>query len=154
MLPKNQGFLQEPLSTISNGDYDAINIVAVAFRNIDDERTEILVAPDTDKNNRLTTTEGITSTTIEVFLTAAPSDDVTIDVDSTDTSEGVCSVTTITFTPSNWNAPQEVTITGVDDTKVDGTREYKLDFSNASSNDNGYDGEKAADTFLENLDND
>ncbi|MBT7608125.1 MAG: hypothetical protein HN576_00110, partial [Bacteriovoracaceae bacterium] len=138
----------------SDGNYNGITVERVKFKCIDDERTEILVSPDTDKNNRLTTTEGITSTTIEVYLTAAPTDDVTMDVDSDDTSEGVSSISTITFTPQNWNAPQEITITGVDDAIVDGIISYKLKLSNVSSNDNNYDGEKSPDTFLNNLDND
>ena len=41
---------------------------------------------------------------------------------SNDTSEATTTVTnTLTFTPSNWDTPQTVTVTGADDDIIDGT---------------------------------
>lgn len=50
-----------------------------------------------------------------VRLRLAPSANVTLDIVSTDPSEGVVSPQKLVFTPLNWNTEQFVTATGVDD---------------------------------------
>jgi hypothetical protein len=45
---------------------------------------------------------------------------------SNDTSEGVPDLSTLTFTPANWDTPQTVTVTGADDTLIDGDVPYIL----------------------------
>ena len=39
---------------------------------------------------------------------------------SGDATEGTVTPAAVTFTPDNWNAPQTVTVTGVDDQEADG----------------------------------
>jgi hypothetical protein len=43
---------------------------------------------------------------------------------SNDTSEGTPNVSTLTFTPTNWDTPQTITVTGADDTLIDGDVPY------------------------------
>ena len=138
----------------SDGNYNGINVPSMPYRNIDDERTEVLLTPDTSWSNRMTTSENITSVTFQIMLTRAPTDDVYIDWTISDAKEGTMSTFEYTFTPENWAAPHTVTITGKDDVKADGTVDYQIDFNRASSNDNGYDRERPPSVFLENLDND
>ena len=58
--------------------------------------------------------------TFAVVLDAQPESDVVITVTVSDPSEVAVSVTTLIFTPSNWDQPQTVTATGIDDFLVDG----------------------------------
>ena len=68
----------------------------------------------------LTTTEAGGTATFTVVLTAQPTADVTIGLSSSDTTEGTVSPASLTFTGANWNTPQTVTVTGVDDLLADG----------------------------------
>ena len=53
------------------------------------------------------------ATTFNVTLNSKPIANVTLPVSSSNTSQGTVSVSSLTFTPSNWNTPQPVTVTGV-----------------------------------------
>ena len=61
-----------------------------------------------------------------------------ISVTSADTGEVTVSTAQLTFTNSNWNTPQTVTLTGVDETSVDGDQSTAVTFSivDGSSADN------------------
>ncbi|MFK7818650.1 MAG: peptidoglycan DD-metalloendopeptidase family protein [Planctomycetaceae bacterium] len=61
-----------------------------------------------------------TTDTFTVSLTAQPLGNVVIDLTSSDTSEVTVSPSSITITPGEWDLPQTITLTGVDDTPVDG----------------------------------
>jgi hypothetical protein len=69
----------------------------------------------------LTVAETGTTASFTVVLDAQPSSDVVFDITSSDTGEATVSPSTLTFTSANWNTTQTVTVTGVDDTLVDGT---------------------------------
>jgi hypothetical protein len=53
-------------------------------------------------------------------LDAQPSADVVFTITSNDTSEGTPDISTLTFTSANWDTPQTITVTGADDTLIDG----------------------------------
>jgi hypothetical protein len=72
----------------------------------------------------LSTTEAGGVDTFTVVLDAQPSANVVFTVTSNDTSEGTPDVSTLTFTPANWNTPQTITVTGADDTLIDGDIPY------------------------------
>ncbi|GIR37541.1 MAG: hypothetical protein CM15mP49_29260 [Actinomycetota bacterium] len=55
------------------------------------------------------------------MLDAQPTSDVVIALTSSDTGEATISGS-LTFTPANWDTPQTVTVTGVDDLTVDGAQ--------------------------------
>ena len=68
-----------------------------------------------------TLVEGNSQTaTVSWVLDAEPVSDVVIDITSSDTTEVSLSPTGLTFTNANWNTPQIVTLTSVDDVLVDG----------------------------------
>ena len=74
------------------------------------------------------TSEDGTISTFSVALKVAPTEDVTVNVSSSNTSEGIVSPSTLTFTQNNWNTTQTVAVTGVNDTDIDGHQEYKNRF--------------------------
>ena len=63
----------------------------------------------------LTTTEAGGPATFTVVLNSRPTASVTIPLVSSMPDEGTVTPASLTFTTMNWNAPQTVTVTGVDD---------------------------------------
>lgn len=100
------------------------------------------------------TNENGTQAAFTVKLNSQPTDDVTIPVSSNDTSEGMVSPTSLTFTSANWDINQTVTVTGVDDNIVDGTQNYKIILGVTISSDADYNGLDPADISITNIDND
>ncbi len=115
-----------------------------------DDQPGILVSP----TSGLTTTESGGTASFSVVLTSAPTADVVINVASQDTTEGVVNIGQLRFTSTNWNVPQTVTVTGVDDTVRDGNQSYTVVLSPAQSSDPNYNGLDPADVQLINQDND
>ena len=74
----------------------------------------------------LTTSEAGGMASFTVSLNSLPTDDVTIDLTSSNAAEGTVNPTTLTFTTSNWTQPQTVMITGVDDVVLDGNVDYSI----------------------------
>ncbi len=100
------------------------------------------------------TSESGTTSTYTVVLDSEPRDDVFISVSSSDASEATVDQALLTFTVLNWNIPQTVTVTGVDDLIADGPINYSLVNGVASSTDDNYDGLNASDVDALNTDND
>ncbi|MGW8255955.1 MAG: beta strand repeat-containing protein, partial [Thermoguttaceae bacterium] len=73
----------------------------------------------------ITDEEGVTAQ-FTVRLNIAPTSDVVILLASSDTTEGTVSTSSLTFTTSNWNEAQTITITGVDDAVQDGNIDYTI----------------------------
>ncbi|MCU0545457.1 MAG: S8 family serine peptidase, partial [Oscillatoriaceae cyanobacterium Prado104] len=63
------------------------------------------------------------------------------------------STPTITFTPANWNQPQTVTVTGVDDNVADGNIAYNIVTAAATSTDSNYNNLNPDDVSATNTDN-
>src|SRR5690606_11737528 len=73
------------------------------------------------------TTEGGGTATFTMVLNSEPTGDVTIPLSSSDTDEGtLLGVTGVTFNSTNWDLPQTITVTGVDDSVVDGDSTYAI----------------------------
>ncbi len=100
------------------------------------------------------TTEAGDSVSFTVVLTEAPVSDVSFSVASSDSGEGTVDVTQLTFTPGNWDSAQTVTVTGVDDSVVDGDVGYSIVLGVADTTDSNYSGLDPADVSLSNADND
>jgi len=79
---------------------------------------------------------------------------VTIPLVSNDITEGTVSPSSLVFTAENWNVPQMVTVTGVDDGTNDGNVTYKVQAQAAVSNDPKLNGIIAAEVNVTNQDND
>ena len=75
------------------------------------------------------TKEDGTTATFKVALKSAPSANVTVNVTSSNNSEGTVSPSSLTFTTNNWNTAQTVTVTGVDDSNSDGHKDYQINLS-------------------------
>ncbi|MCM8766958.1 MAG: carboxypeptidase-like regulatory domain-containing protein [Candidatus Omnitrophica bacterium] len=108
---------------------------------------EIIVNPIS-----LITQEGGGKVSFTVKLATQPTSDVTINIVSGNTSEGIVSPDSLTFTPNNWNIEQTVTVTPVDDNVVDGDKTYLITLT-ASSADQNYNG-KTVNVSVTNRDND
>jgi large repetitive protein len=122
----------------------------VSLKNLDDDIANFLVTPTTG----LQTTESQGTATFTVKLLSQPSANVTVDVASNLPAEGTASPATLTFTPVNWNAPQQVTITGANDDIADGNKPYTIVVGGVVSTDAQYAQRDPSDVTVLNLDND
>ncbi len=102
----------------------------------------------------LTTFESGTTDSFDVVLTAPPTAGNTVDVPigPPDASEGNVSTNMLSFSAANWNIPQTVTVTGVDDAVADGNVMYTLSNGPASSGDASYNGLMVANVNVTNND--
>ncbi|MBD1932406.1 MULTISPECIES: DUF4347 domain-containing protein [Cyanophyceae] len=90
-----------------------------------------------------------------VKLNSRPTAEVTLSLASSDTTEGTISNSKLTFTESNWNDAQTVTVKGVDDTLVDGNIAYRIVTNAAVSADAKYNNLNPVDVSVVNInDND
>eukprot|EP01105_Mastigella_eilhardi_P017803 TRINITY_DN4101_c0_g2_i5.p1 TRINITY_DN4101_c0_g2~~TRINITY_DN4101_c0_g2_i5.p1 ORF type:complete len:1903 (-),score=320.30 TRINITY_DN4101_c0_g2_i5:75-5783(-) len=91
--------------------------------------------------------------TFGVILQYAPTTTVTVNVYSTDLTEGTVSPSSLTFSAANWNSYQTIIVTGVDDSIIDGTVAYLI-FFNITTTDPAFSGVKPASLAVSNTDND
>ena len=91
-----------------------------------------------------------TGTGGKVQLTAK----VTFPLESTLITEGTVTPATLVFTPANWNVPQTVTVTGVNDTADDGDKTYRVLIKAGTSTDTLYNGLVPGEVTLKNIDDD
>ncbi len=89
-----------------------------------------------------------------IVLDAQPTSDVTVFLESSDLSEGELDKSSVTFTPLNWDLPQVVTLSGVEDFLDDGDVALQVIIQAAVSSDSRYHGLNANDLAFTNLDND
>src|SRR5262249_15490986 len=101
----------------------------------------------------LVTTEAGGAASFTIVLNTQPSASVSISISSSNTSEGTVSPNSVTFSTSNWNAPQTVTVTGVDDSIADGDQLYTIVTGSAVSTGLDYNGLPADDVSVQNRDN-
>lgn len=136
----------------TSGDpaFNGVNPSDVAATNQDNEGpARIVVSPA-----QITTTEAGGSAQVTVVLSAQPTASVTIALASSDPTEGSLSVAQVVFTPQNWNVPQTVTVTGVNDFEPDGPIQYTVVTGAAASADPAFSGINPSDVAATNLDDD
>lgn len=107
----------------------------------------IVVTP----TSSLTTSEGGATAGFTIVLSSRPTADVTINLHSTDTTEGAINTSSVTFTASNWNIAQTITVTGLQDYTNDGDTAFSIVISPALSTDLNYSGVDPADVAIVNL---
>ena len=138
-----------PAAVSADARYNGLKPADVGCLNADNEAGISVSA------TRLTTSEGGLTATFQVSLNTAPtSDDTTITLTSSDTTEGTVNPPSLTFTSLNWSNRQTVTVTGVDDAVIDGDVIYTIVTGAATSSDPAYNGLDALDVTVVNLDND
>jgi sugar lactone lactonase YvrE len=91
---------------------------------------------------------------LALSLNAQPAANVTIAISTDDPTEASIAPTVLSFSPNSWNSQQYITVTGLDDTDLDGIQEYTIVISPASSVDLQFNGVDPDDLVLTNLDND
>jgi len=106
--------------------YDGLTDASVADITMTNTDNEVPGFTITESSGSTSVSEPSTLDTFTVVLNVQPATDVALSVSSLDTTEGSVSPSTLTFTTVNWNIPQTVTLTSVDDSTVDGTQNYLL----------------------------
>src|SRR5204863_7572285 len=111
--------------------YSGMNPSDVAVINQDNDTSGFTVTPTSPPQ----TTEAGGTATYTVVLTSQPTGQVHVVVTSSNTSEGTITATTLTIKNSDWNVPQTITVTGVDDAVDDGDKAYNAVNAPATSTD-------------------
>lgn len=129
-------------------EYDGLDIPDVSGTNLDDESAGIVVMP----TSGLVTSEAGGTASFTVVLQSEPTADVMLPISSSDAGEGTPSTSAITFSPTNWNVPQSITVTGVDDASADGDQIYTIQAGPTASLDADYNGLAMVDVAVTNTD--
>jgi hypothetical protein len=133
-------------ATSTDANYNGVTASDVTVSNTDNDTAGITVTP----TSGLTTTEAAGTATFTVVLNSQPTANVIVGLTSSNTNEGIVSPASLTFTSANWNVPQTVTVTGVNDLVVDGSVAYTIVTAAATSTDPNYNGVNASDVTVAN----
>ena len=116
-----------------DSSYDVIASQTVAVSTVDDDGPGFTISTTTS-----TVSEAGTTATVTVVLDSQPTSDVVLSVTSSDTGEVTVGSDQVTFTNSDWNTPQTLIVTGIDDNSDDGDQITSLTLSviDTSSADN------------------
>ncbi len=117
----------------SSEEFLSLASQTVELTNVDDDSAGITVSEPSGP-----TTENGGQATFSVVLNSKPREDVTVRFASDAVDEGTLTVDSLVFTPVNWNAPQTVVVTGVNDDLADGNQPYAIVFSETESGDSDY----------------
>ncbi|MBQ9394839.1 MAG: hypothetical protein IJU23_04900, partial [Proteobacteria bacterium] len=90
------------------------------------EVTEADVAISLKEADALEVSEDGTTAQFYVVLDRDPLLPVSLKIASSNTDEGTVSPSTLSFDSSNWDKPQPVTVTGVDDNVIDGDQKFDV----------------------------
>ncbi|MBI2448586.1 hypothetical protein HYV44_03480 [Candidatus Microgenomates bacterium] len=134
--------------TSSDTNYNGILITTTNINVIDNDIADITVMPTGGTAN---VTEGGATDTIDYSLNTEPTANVVIAL--TADAQVTLSVGSLTFTSSNWNVPQTVTVTAVNDTTVEGAHTGNISYG-VTSSDISYNGFAVASTSVAITDND
>jgi hypothetical protein len=130
--------------------YSLFVIPEVSIINTDRETAGIASSPLLG----LATNEGGNTVEFNVVLSTQPGADVVIPAfSSSDTAECIVNKT-LTFTSSNWDIPQKVQVTGVDDLYVDGAKNCLISSTNSTSIDKVYENKTIPIVTIVNVDDD
>jgi len=135
-------------SISADTQYNGLDPADVTGVVLDNEVADITVT----QVGQLRTTEAGGTATFSVRLTSQPTDTVSLDLSTSDPTEGTVQPTNLTFDDVNWSTPQVVTVTGVDDAILDGDVTYRIVSSSANSGDRFYSGLKMPDVVVINTD--
>ncbi|MEO8839926.1 MAG: Calx-beta domain-containing protein [Kofleriaceae bacterium] len=120
----------------AKGSAIPIESASIGIFNDDNDVAGAVATP----SHGLITSEAGLAATFTLHLTAKPRENVRLPVASANPAEGVTAIDRVTFTPSDWDLDQTVTVTGVDDAIADGAQPYAITLGPATSLDPAYDG--------------
>jgi hypothetical protein len=126
----------------SDDDWDALSDKTVSAVFVDNDTAGVDISVIDSMTGESVSVGG--NGKFEVVLKSEPLGSVTIYFTSSDTTEGTV-VASATFTTTNWNVPQEITVNGIDDLVADGTISYQIITGDVVSTDTIYDAFTAAD---------
>ena len=132
----------------SDANYNGLSVAGVTAQITDNDTAGVQITQSGGSTN---VTEGGATDSYTVVLTSQPTANVTVTV--TPNSQVSVDKTTLTFTPSNWNVAQTVTVTAVDDHIVEGNHTGTITHTVASSDAN-YNGLSVAGVTAQITDND
>ncbi|MBQ9394270.1 MAG: hypothetical protein IJU23_01985, partial [Proteobacteria bacterium] len=118
--------------TSDDPDYNFVRTVTGTNRNTD---IAAFTLPASSSTN---VTEAGSSVNFEVRLSSKPTADVVVTVSTDDATETKVSPALLTFTPSDWDKSQTVTVTGVDDHLVDGPQVSKISLKVSDTADDNF----------------
>ncbi len=133
---------------LSDAAYSSVSDRIITGKNGDNEVAGVTISSISNA-----TDENGATATFTIVLNTLPTDDVTISLSSSNSGEGTLTVSEVVFTTGNWNIPQTITVTGVDDAVVDGNANYTILLGAALSSDLSYQGIDATDVVVVNIDN-
>jgi subtilisin-like proprotein convertase family protein len=128
----------------------------VTVKNLDNEKAWVLVS----RESGLVTSESGRTDSFTMYLHSKPIGPngekfkVIVNLGSSNYAEGTPYPTTVEFEESNWNVPQLVTVTGVDDEITDGDVPYQIETSIGTGSSTVFSNHDPADVTVVNLDND
>jgi hypothetical protein len=108
----------------ANTTFDQLPIPAVHLTNLDNDTAGVAFS----KTVGLRTTESGGTDTVLVSLTTQPSQPVTLNFSSSNPAEVQVSPASLTFSSGNWFVQQQITLRGVDDSLLDFTQPFTIDF--------------------------
>eukprot|EP01062_Namystynia_karyoxenos_P026282 TRINITY_DN20469_c0_g1_i1.p1 TRINITY_DN20469_c0_g1~~TRINITY_DN20469_c0_g1_i1.p1 ORF type:complete len:3252 (+),score=1021.98 TRINITY_DN20469_c0_g1_i1:67-9822(+) len=150
----NQSYTIVTTAASTDTIYAAVTVADVAVVNMDDDQAGLNIVP----TSGLTTTEQGGTAAFVARLTAQPaSGTVQVELSSNDTTEGTVQPSTLTFTTANWDSLQQVVVTGVDDSEVDGNRVFAVTAKISTTSppaDNAYRSVADVQVLITNTDND
>ncbi|WP_413168078.1 hypothetical protein ACL6C3_15310 [Capilliphycus salinus ALCB114379] len=134
------GFM-ETVANLNGEDILNLNLPDQGYLNLEEDLTPITPQLTVTQyaesfitnfpKGELMTSEDGESAEFTVVLATPPTANIVIALSTLSEAENTISVDRLTFTPENWNQPQTVTVTGVDDDgRVDGNWEKKLIYTN------------------------
>ncbi|MDZ8056324.1 MAG: malectin domain-containing carbohydrate-binding protein [Aulosira sp. ZfuVER01] len=112
------------LASVNNATVTAIEVIPIT-----PTPTASVVVQQTAGSTAVT--EGGNTDSYSLVLSSAPTSNVTIALDAG--NQLSFDKTTLTFTPTNWNTAQTVTVTAVNDTAVEGTQTVNITHTVSSS---------------------
>ncbi|MDX1960695.1 MAG: Calx-beta domain-containing protein [Leptospiraceae bacterium] len=117
-------------STSEDRVYEGKTIPVVTVVNVDNDVAGLTFIPVTPS----TTTEAGGQAQFNVVLNTIPNDTVTVTgITTSDATEGTVAPANLSFSSSDWNIPQTLTVSGVDDYMNDGNINYTIVFPNLVS---------------------
>ena len=141
-------------STSSDANYNGIAIADVRATVVDDDTAGVSII-ESSGSTAVSEAAGAGRTdAYTVALASEPTASVTITVTSGDRGAATVSPATLTFSTSNWNSGQTVTVTGVDDFVTQSSDRRVSISHSATSSDTAYSGIAIADVTVTVVDDD
>ena len=135
-------------ATSTDGNYEGINPANVSVVNLNDDVAGVTFA---ESGGATVVVEGGATDSYTLVLDSEPTVDVIVDIEVD--ANTTLSLDSLTFTSENWDTPQVVTVTAVDDADVNGTHSSTHTYT-VTSDDTDYDEMVLSDLSVSITDND